>query len=155
VNLVYEAMEAHGGAGYVEESVMTRIYRQSRVHSIWEGSGNVMCLDILRAIHREPLSAMELVAELEKSRGANALLDRAIDEVKARLVEPPDEAAARRLAETIALALQGAPLVRTTPSFVSDAFCATRLCDHPGLSCGATRAKIDVDAFIGRATPHE
>jgi putative acyl-CoA dehydrogenase len=154
VNLAYEAMEVHGGAGYVEDGVMTRIYRQSPLNSIWEGSGNVVCLDILRAIQRDPRSAQELLAELEKSRGAHKSLDRAIDDVKAMLAGPHDEALARRLAERTALALQGAILVRTAPSFVADAFCATRLCDHPGLSCGAMDAKIDVDAVISRAMPH-
>jgi putative acyl-CoA dehydrogenase len=153
VNLACEALEAHGGAGYVEESVMARIYRQSPLNSIWEGSGNVVCLDILRAIGRDPNSAGELVAELEKARGADRLLDRAIDDVKVRLAGPPDEAGARRLAETMALALQGATLARSTPSFVLDAFCATRLGDRPGLTCGAIEAKIDVGALIDRAMP--
>src|SRR5262249_45877031 len=155
VNLAYEAMEVHGGGGYVEDSVMTRIYRQSPLNSIWEGSGNVVCLDILRAIRRDPRSAQELITELAKSRGANRLLDRVIDEVKSMLAGPHDEALARRLAETLALALQGAILVRSAPGFVSDAFCATRLCDRPGLSCGAIDAKIDIDALIGRAMPHQ
>jgi putative acyl-CoA dehydrogenase len=153
VNLACEALEAHGGAGYVEESVMARIYRQSPLNSIWEGSGNVVCLDILRAIGRDPNSAGELVAESEKARGANKLLDRAIDDVKVRLAGPPDEAGARRLAETMALALQGATLAQSTPSFVFDAFCATRLGDRPGLTCGAIEAKIDFGALIGRAMP--
>ncbi|HLK81755.1 MAG TPA: acyl-CoA dehydrogenase family protein [Xanthobacteraceae bacterium] len=154
VNLSYEAMEVHGGGGYIEDGVMTRIYRQSPINSIWEGSGNVVCLDILRAIERDPHSAQALIAELENSRGANRLLDRAIDDAKAMVAGPHDEALARRLAETTALALQGTILVRKAPSFVSDAFCATRLCDHPGLSCGAIDAKIDVDALINRAMPH-
>ncbi len=154
VNLSYEAMEVHGGGGYIEDGVMTRIYRQSPINSIWEGSGNVVCLDILRAIERDPHSAQALIAELENSRGANRLLDRAIDDAKAMVAGPHDEALARRLAETTALALQGTILVRKAPSFVSDAFCATRLCDHPGLSCGAINAKIDVDALINRAMPH-
>jgi putative acyl-CoA dehydrogenase len=132
---------------------MTRIYRQSPLNSIWEGSGNVVCLDILRAIRRDPRSAQELVTELAKSRGANRLLDRAVDNVKSMLAGPHDEAFARRLAETMALALQGAILVQNAPGFVSDAFCAARLCDHPGLSCGAIDAKIDIDALIGRAMP--
>ena len=153
VNFTCEAMEAHGGGGYVEESVMARIYRQSPLNSIWEGSGNVVCLDILRAIGRDPRSAGELVAELEKARSANRLLDRAIDDVKGRLTGPPDEAGARRLAETIALALQGATLARSTPSFVFDAFCATRLGDRPGLTFGASDVKIDVGALIDRAMP--
>jgi putative acyl-CoA dehydrogenase len=154
VNLAYEAMEVHGGGGYVEDGVMTRIYRQSPLNSIWEGSGNVVCLDILRAIRRDPRSAQELVAELEKSRGANQLLDRAIDDVKSMLAGQHEEALARHLAETMALALQGAILIQNAPGFVSDAFCATRLCDHPGLSCGASDAKIDVDAVLGRAMPY-
>ena len=153
VNFAYEAMEVHGGAGYIEDSVMTRIYRQSPLNSIWEGSGNVVCLDILRAIQRDPRSAQELIVELEKSRGANRWLDRAVSDVKACLARQYDEALARRLAERMALALQGAILVRNAPGFVSDAFCATRLCEHPGLSCGAMDAKIDVDALIGRAMP--
>jgi putative acyl-CoA dehydrogenase len=155
VNLAYEAMEVHGGGGYVEDSVMTRIYRQSPLNSIWEGSGNVVCLDILRAIRRDPLSAQELVAELATSCGADRLLDRAIEDVKSMLAGQPDEALARRLAETMALALQGAILVRNAPGFVSDAFCATRLGDRPALTCGALEAKIDVDALIGRAMPHQ
>jgi putative acyl-CoA dehydrogenase len=155
VNLAYEAMEVHGGGGYVEDGVMTRIYRQSPLNSIWEGSGNVVCLDILRAIRRDQRSAQELVAELTKSRGANRLLDRAIDDVQSMLAGQQEEALARRLAETMALALQGAILVQNAPGFVSDAFCATRLCDHPGLSCGALDAKIDVDALISRAMPHQ
>src|SRR5215831_19147269 len=154
VNLAYEAMEVHGGSGYLEDGVMTRIYRQSPLNSIWEGSGNVVCLDILRAIRRDPRSAQGLVAELEKSRGANRVLNRVIDGVKALLAGPLDEALARRLAETLALALQGAILVRNAPSFVADAFCATRLCEHPGLSCGAIDTKIDVEALIRRAMPH-
>jgi putative acyl-CoA dehydrogenase len=153
VNLACEAMEAHGGGGYVEESVMARIYRQSPLNSIWEGSGNVVCLDILRAIGRDPHSAGELVAELEKASGASKLLDRAIDDVKVRLAGLPDEPGARRLAETMALALQGAALARSTPSFVFDAFCATRLGDRPGLTFGAIDVKIDVGALIGRAMP--
>jgi putative acyl-CoA dehydrogenase len=154
VNLAYEAMEVHGGGGYIEDGVMTRIYRQSPLNSIWEGSGNVVCLDILRAIRRDSRSAQALIAELEKSRGANRLLDCAIDGVKAMLARQHDEAPARRLAETMALAMQGAVLAQNAPGFVSDGFCATRLCDHPGLSWGAIDAEIDVDALIGRAMPH-
>jgi putative acyl-CoA dehydrogenase len=153
VNVAYEAMEAHGGAGYIEDGVMPRIYRQSPLNSIWEGSGNVVCLDVLRALQRDPRPAQVLVAELEAARGANRWLDRAVDEVKALLAATPEEALARRYTETMALTLQGAVLVRNAPDFVADAFCATRLCDRPGLSYGAIGAKIDVDAIIDRAMP--
>jgi putative acyl-CoA dehydrogenase len=153
VNLACEAMEVHGGAGYVEEGVMARVYRQSPLNSIWEGSGNVVCLDVLRAMERDPRSAEALVAELEQSRGGNRWLDRAIDDVKTCVSGPSDEALARRLVETLALALQGAVLLESAPDFVSDAFCATRLCDRPGLSYGTIGAKVDVDALVDRAMP--
>jgi putative acyl-CoA dehydrogenase len=153
VNAVYEAMEVHGGAGFIEDGVMPRIYRQSPLNSIWEGSGNVICLDILRAMERDPGSVAALAAELDAARGANAALDRAIDTVKAQLARPPGEAHARHLAEMVALALQGAVLARSAPAFVADAFCATRLGDRPGLSHGAIDAAIDVDAIIARAMP--
>jgi len=153
VNFVYEAMEAHGGAGYIEEGVVPRIYRQSPLNSIWEGSGNVICLDVLRALSREPGSRDVLIAELETARGAHALLDQAIERARSIMTNPPDEGRARRLVEDLALALQGAVLARTAPSFVSDAFCATRLSESKSLSYGALDAKIDVDAVIARAMP--
>jgi putative acyl-CoA dehydrogenase len=152
-NLACEAMEVHGGAGYIEDGVMARVYRQSPLNSIWEGSGNVVCLDILRAMERDPHSAQALAVELERSRGADPLLDRAIDGVASLLASRPDEGSARRLAETLALALQGAALVANAPDFVAQAFCATRLADRPGLSYGAIDAKIDIDAIIARAMP--
>jgi putative acyl-CoA dehydrogenase len=153
VNLAYEAMEAHGGAGYVEEGVMPRIYRQSPLNSIWEGSGNVICLDVLRAMTREPDSVSAFLGEIEAARGAHAALDRKIDDVKAQLAHPSGETGARRLVETMALALQGAVLAKRAPDFVFDAFCATRLAEYPGLSYGALDAKIDTEALIKRAMP--
>jgi putative acyl-CoA dehydrogenase len=153
VNFVYECMEAHGGAGYIEEGVMPRIFRQSPLNSIWEGSGNVICLDVLRALSREPDSAEALVAELEASRGAHAGLDRAIDTAKAGLTIPIAETSARRLVERLALALQGAVLAKAASSAMFDAFCATRLTDHPGFAYGATDSKVDTDAIVARAQP--
>jgi putative acyl-CoA dehydrogenase len=153
VNVSYEAMEAVGGGGYVEESVMPRIFRQSPLNSIWEGSGNVICLDILRAMQREPDSGAAFVADLEVARGANTLLDRAIDAVKTALATKPTETSARRLAEDMALALQGSTLAHNAPNFVADAFCATRLCERPNLSYGGFNAAIDTDGLIARAMP--
>jgi putative acyl-CoA dehydrogenase len=154
VNFVYEAMEAHGGAGYIEEGVMPRIFRQSPLNSIWEGSGNVICLDVLRAMAREPQSVMALVAELEDARGANSNLDRAIDDVKDRVTPArANEMTARRVVESMALALQGAVLVKSAPSAVSDAFCATRLADRPGVAYGALDTAVDAEAIIKRAMP--
>jgi putative acyl-CoA dehydrogenase len=153
VGLVYEAMEAHGGAGYVEESVMPRLYRQSPLNSIWEGSGNVICLDVLRAMSREPDTVSALMVELEAARGGNDHLDRAVAALKERLAEPASEADARSLVEQVGLALQGAALVASAPSFVADGFCATRLADRPGLAYGAGTAAIDEAAILDRAMP--
>ncbi|HET7335519.1 MAG TPA: acyl-CoA dehydrogenase family protein [Rhizomicrobium sp.] len=153
VNFVYEAMEAHGGAGYIEEGVMPRIFRQSPLNSIWEGSGNVICLDVLRAMSREPDSVAAFMAELDSAHGGDARLDREIGALKDRLAKPAGEQGARRLVERMALALQGAVLVKNGPAFVADAFCATRLGDIPGVAYGAFDAKIDTDAIITRAMP--
>lgn len=153
VPFVAEVMEAHGGAGYIEEGVMPRLFRQSPLNSIWEGSGNVICLDVLRAMSREPDSVAAFVDEIEQARGANAALDRAIDAVKDAIAKPPAESAARHLVETMALALQGAVLARTAPSAILDGFCATRLADRPGFAYGAVNAKIDTSAILARAIP--
>jgi putative acyl-CoA dehydrogenase len=152
VNFVYECMEAHGGAGYIEEGVMPRIYRQSPLNSIWEGSGNVICLDVLRAMAREPDSIAAFVAEIEGARGGHGALDRAIDAVKGALAKPPAESGARRLVETMALALQGAVLSRSDTAMF-EGFCATRLGDRPGFAYGALSAEIDADAILARAQP--
>lgn len=153
VQFVYEAMEVHGGAGYVEESIMPRLFRQSPLNSIWEGSGNVICLDVLRALAREPNSMVALLDELESARGAYGHLDAAIDGVRAGLSMSPSEANARRLVEDMALAMQGAILAVHGPAVVADAFCAMRFGGHRGLSYGASDAKIDGDAILARAAP--
>ncbi len=153
MNFVYEAMEAHGGAGYVEESVMPRIFRQSPLNSIWEGSGNVICLDVLRAMAREPGSTAAFIDEIEAAQGVDASLDLAIARLKDRLVQTPDEAQARRLVEEMALLLQGSLLIRHGPPAVADAFCTSRFADHPGFAYGALSAKIDTDAILSRAMP--
>ena len=152
VTFVYEAMECHGGAGYVEESALPRLFRQSPLNSIWEGSGNVICLDVLRALAREPESAAALFAELDAARGAYAALNRAIDTAKARL-KSVTEPHARMLVEELALALQGALLARHAPKPVADAFVATRLGDTPWRTYGAFDAEIDVRAIVARAMP--
>ncbi|MGH6828635.1 MAG: acyl-CoA dehydrogenase family protein [Rhizomicrobium sp.] len=152
VALVYEAMEGHGGGGYIEESVMPRLFRQSPLNSIWEGSGNVICVDVLRALARNTQAGEALSIELDRGRGSDARLDRAIDEAKNALLRP-DEAQARRLVERLALALQGSVLARTAPAFVIEAFCATRLVEWPGLTFGASPSRIAADALIARAMP--
>ena len=151
--LVYEAMEAHGGAGYVEESVMPRLFRQSPLNSIWEGSGNVICLDVLRAMAREPDAVPAFLDEIERARGGNAMLDAEIDALRDHLVQMPPESEARRLVERMAVVLQASILVRHAPAFVADAFCATRLAPRPGIAYGALTAKIDTARILERAMP--
>lgn len=125
-NHSYEAMECLGGGGYIEESMAPRLYREAPLNAIWEGSGNVNALDVLRALGREPAAWAAFKAELDKGRGADRRLDKAIMDVTAR-IDKADEAGARRLVEDLALALQGALLVRHAPSAVTEGFLASRL----------------------------
>ena len=153
VNFVYEAMEVHGGAGYVEESVMPRIFRQSPLNSIWEGSGNVICLDVLRAMQREPESIDAFLNEIESAQGANGAFDVASARLKERFAHPIGEMDARRLVERMALVLQGAVLLRNAPSAIADAFCATRFTDAPGIAYGAPAGRLDAHIILSRAVP--
>jgi putative acyl-CoA dehydrogenase len=149
--LVNEAMECLGGAGYVEESIMPRLYREAPLNGIWEGSGNVICLDVLRALQREPESLAVFMSELEASRGGDRRLDRAIDSLK-DLLDDPDEAElrARRITEAMALTLEGALLVRHAPPAVADAFCASRLSADWHQAYGTLPSGLDLDAVIER-----
>src|SRR3954469_11664862 len=150
--MVCEALECLGGNGYVEESILPRLYREAPLNSIWEGSGNVICLDVLRAIHKEPQARDALLAELRLSRGADRRLDAALDAAEAQLIRP-DEASARRLVESLALSLQAALLVQHAPAAVADAFCATRLGGDHGTSFGTLPAAVNTAAILERAWP--
>ena len=150
--LVAEALECLGGNGYVEESVLPRLYRESPVNSVWEGSGNVNCLDVLRALGREPESREAFVAELERGRGADRHLDAALSGL-GRELDEADEAGARRLVERLALALQASLLVRHAPAEVADAFCATRLGGEGGRAYGTLPPGVDVAAILERHRP--
>ena len=151
ITTVFEAMECLGGAGYVEESVMPRLYREAPVNSIWEGSGNVMCLDVLRALNKEPETADALRAELATARGVDARYDAFIAALDDELVRP-DEAAARRLVGRIAVALQAAQLLRFGHKDAAAIFCATRLGEMPG-TFGALAPGLPTEALVARATP--
>jgi putative acyl-CoA dehydrogenase len=151
--MVAEALEVLGGAGFVEESLMPRLYRQAPLNSIWEGAGDLMALDALRALIRAPEAREALAAELEAARGADARLDRYAGETVAALARPLEEAAARRLCERVALAVQGALLVRFAPHAVADGFCASRLAAESGRTFGALPAGVDIDALSRRALP--
>ena len=149
-----EALECLGGNGYVEESGMPRHYREAPLLSIWEGSGNVNALDVLRALGRAPETAEALFAELALAHGSDARLDAAVLRLKDQLSDPDGaETGARRLVELMALALQGSLLVRHAPAAVADAFCATRLGGDWGHVFGTLPASADLDAILNRALP--
>ncbi|MFQ5763630.1 MAG: acyl-CoA dehydrogenase family protein [Rhodospirillales bacterium] len=148
-NHVYEAMECHGGAGYVEESGMPRLYREAPVNSIWEGSGNVICLDILRAMEREPGSLDAFFAEVEAAKGADRRLDAAIMRLKDELGDASAlEIRARRLTESMAVVLQGALVIQHAQAPVADAFCASRLDGDWGQTYGTLPAGVAFDEII-------
>ncbi|MGW0882800.1 DNA alkylation response protein [Streptomyces sp. NPDC002671] len=147
-----EALECLGGNGYVEDSGMPRHYREAPLLSIWEGSGNVNALDVLRALGREPETAEALFAELALARGADARLDATVAGLKAQLAET-DQVGARRLVERMALALQASLLVRHAPHPVADAFCASRLGGDWGHAFGTLPAATDLGAILERALP--
>ncbi|MGW7821557.1 DNA alkylation response protein [Streptomyces puniciscabiei] len=147
-----EALECLGGNGYVEDSGMPRHYREAPLLSIWEGSGNVNALDVLRALGREPDTAEALFAELALARGADARLDTAVAAIKDQLAET-DQAGARRLVERMALALQASLLVRHAPPPVADAFCASRLGGDWGHAFGTLRSGTDLGTILERALP--
>lgn len=153
---VYEAMECLGGAGYVEESPLPRLYRESPLTSIWEGSGNVMCLDVLRALNREPETAPAFLGELEAARGLDKRVGAAIDKLKAMLSDTGNlELRARRLVEHMARTLQGALLVRYGNSAVAEAFCASRLAGDHGDEYGTLPPHVDFETILNRAAPVE
>ena len=150
--VVGEALECLGGNGYVEESGLPRLYRDAPLNSIWEGSGNVQALDVLRTLRREPDSATAFLDEVAVAGGADRRLDEAVTGLKALLAEP-DEAQARRVAERMALVLQGALLVRHAPPAVADAFCASRLGGDHGGTFGTLPRGVDTEAIVARAAP--
>ncbi|HMJ14491.1 MAG TPA: isovaleryl-CoA dehydrogenase [Polyangiaceae bacterium] len=150
----FEAMECLGGAGYVEESVLPRIYREGPVNSIWEGSGNVQCLDVLRALEKQSRSLDALLLELGQARGANRHLDAHVDRLKGAFSDPSGfEANARKLAEDVALGLSASVLVRHAPPAVADAYCATRLGGQRGFEYGTIPAAVDARALVARTLP--
>ncbi|WP_149194980.1 acyl-CoA dehydrogenase family protein [Luteimonas suaedae] len=149
---VNEAQECLGGNGYVEESILPRLYRQAPLNSIWEGSGNIQCLDVLRALAREPASAVAVLAELDAARGRDSAFDASADGLRETLADPANtsESDARLLVERLALALQAAVLLHAG-SPAAEAFCRSRLGGGHGLAFGTLPADIDFGALIDRA----
>ncbi|MEZ5922002.1 MAG: acyl-CoA dehydrogenase family protein [Parvularculaceae bacterium] len=153
--VAYEALECHGGAGFIEEGVMARYFRASPLNAIWEGSGNVIALDALRAISREQDSLEAVVGEIAKAQGANGNFDRHAKRLTEWL-EPGAlaEHSARAFAEDMALALEGAALYGVAPDYVFDAFCNLRLDPEArSYGFGASDARMDVEAIISRNAP--
>jgi putative acyl-CoA dehydrogenase len=150
-----EAMECLGGNGYVEEGgegTMARIYREMPLNSIWEGAGNIMALDLLRAL-RKADAAAALAHELRPARGMHPALDHLADTLPMRVEEMATEIEARRLAQDVALAVQAALLAQTAPAAVFGAFCESRLAGRWGHSFGSLAAGTDFDTIIARAQP--
>jgi putative acyl-CoA dehydrogenase len=151
---VNEAQECLGGLGYVEESILPRLYREAPLNSIWEGCGNIQCLDVLRALAREEGVREALFEELNGVRGGHPALDREIDRLGELLAGRDSlEARSRLVAERAAVALQAALLVRGRDSAVSDAFCASRLGGGHGLTLGTLPADVPFPRLIERAWP--
>jgi putative acyl-CoA dehydrogenase len=149
-----EAMEVLGGNGYVEDSGMPRLFRESPLNSIWEGSGNVNALDVLRAMAKSPEVLEAYFGEVELAAGADARLDAFVTATRAEFDDLEGvESRARRIVERLALALQGSLLVRGAPPAVADAFCASRLAGDWGHAFGTLPAATDFGAIIDRHTP--
>jgi putative acyl-CoA dehydrogenase len=149
-----EGLECLGGNGYVESSGMPRLFREMPLNSIWEGSGNVQCLDVLRALGRSPESLEAFYAELDEAAGADPRLDAHVAALRDELSSFDDaESRARRVVEHMATALQGSLLVRHSPPAVADAFCASRLAGDGGLAFGTLPAGCDFEAIVERHRP--
>ena len=148
---VAEALECLGGNGFIEECILPRLYRESPVNSLWEGSGNVMCLDVLRAAMREPASIDVLFDEIQLAKGADPRLDDLATRVRAWLADEERERAARRITEGLALLLEGSLLFRHGSPAMADAFSASRLGADAARGFGALPAGVDIAAILGRA----
>ena len=151
---VAEAAEVLGGNGYVEESALPRAYREAPLNSIWEGSGNVMCLDVLRAARRDPAAVEALRAEIGLAAGADARLDRQAEALVAALGRTDvDEREARRIAGGVAVSLAASLLLRHAPAAIADAYCASRLGEGGAGAFGTLPSGIDCVAVIESLGP--
>ena len=153
-NHAYEAMECIGGSGVMEDSMMPRLYREAPVNAIWEGSSNVQCLDVLRALSKTPNVVAAFGAEVSKAQGAHPALDRLNADLVQDLNDLQDfEYRARDVVDRMALALQASLLVRHAPNFVGDAFCNSRLTQMGHHNYGTLPRGVDVASILARATP--
>ena len=147
-------MEVLGGNGYIEENLLPRLYREAPVNSIWEGAGNIVALDVGRAVRTEPEAIEALTADLALARGANAHFDRHIAALDPALRRAPEEpGAARRVAQAVACAVCAAEMIRHAPPFVADAYCESRLAESAfsGAALGTLPAAADTRQILARA----
>ena len=149
-----EALECLGGNGFVEDSRMPNLYRGAPIGSIWEGSGNVAALDVLRALEKEPDGLPAFLTECELATGANAAFDAHLEHLRGGLLAGADPFGARALVEDLALALQGSLLIRHAPACVSDAFCSSRFGGQGGRAYGTLPGGVDARAIIDRTFPN-
>ena len=151
---VGEALECLGGNGYVEESIMPRLYREAPLYSIWEGSGNVMCLDVLRALTKEPATAESLLAEFKSTAGADKRLDACVESIGNRMSgEAADKYAARDLTEKLALALQASLMLRYSSPAIAEAFIASRLAGQHGHTFGTLPVGLNLNGILDSIEP--
>jgi putative acyl-CoA dehydrogenase len=152
--LTYESMECIGGSGVMEDGPFPRLFRESPVNAIWEGSGNVQCLDVLRAMQKTPETVEAFFAEVAKAKGANETLDRYVGALRREFADRGElEYRARDVVDRMALAIQAALLVQHAPPMIADAFCASRLGASGHHNYGALPRGVDCAAIIERATP--
>ncbi len=156
VPFIHEVMEVHGGAGYIEESVIPRYYREAPLNGIWEGPGNVISLDVLRALRKSPEAGEAFFAELQIVQGQDRHMDALIAELETLIHgDPIAESDARYLAERMAIAVQAAALIRHAPASTADAFCVSRVAGRGGQAYGTLPQGIDTRAIIDRAWPND
>jgi len=154
IGVVAEALECHGGNGYVEESIMPRLYRDAPLNSIWEGSGNVNALDVLRAMKREPESLLAFLEEVQQAGGIDPRFDDFVRKLEARLADGDEaEARARSIVELMAVALEASLLIRHGDPAVADAFCASRLDSNGGRSFGTLPPSTNLAGIVERHRP--
>lgn len=153
-NHAYEAMECIGGSGVMEDCIMPRLFRESPVNAIWEGSGNVQCLDTLRAMQKEPESLDAFFREVAEAKGADRRFDQFLANLQTDFGDVSDfQYRARNLVDRMALAMQASLLLRYSDPHVADAFCASRLQSAGGMNYGNLPSGTDPAAIIKRATP--
>ena len=150
--VVREALECVGGNGYVEESILPRLYREAPLNAIWEGAGNVIALDVLRALQRSPAAGEAFVAELAQARGADRVFDRELDRLQQTLAAPNGDGEARRLVEQLAVCWGASLCVRHEPA-IADAYMRSRLDGDWGAEFGTLNPQLDLAGLARRACP--